>query len=192
MFFIKICFLKCSTWNNFIVASLLYFCPMEIPHLLYYERYYTPLGNTFQVHSTHKGEELVKNTYIAEFLIDKFGGDLRLLPNQINDPLLYNLLMPFNTKFGKFSDAFWNNEIWEFKTNTTGKISTLRKEIEKAHKQAYCVVIRFDFSVSTKEIYRAVKGEIISTNTLEKVWVIQNKKILKFNRNQLIKKPRNA
>lgn len=71
--------------------------------------------------------------------------------------------MPFNTKFGKFPDAFWNNEIWEFKTNTTGKISSLRKEIEKAHKQANCVVIRFYFSVSTKEIHRAVNGEIVST-----------------------------
>lgn len=163
---------------------------MENQHKLFYETRHTPLGNAYEVHSTHKGEELVKNIPIAEFLIDSFGGKLKLLPNQINDPALYKSIMPTNTKSFKFPDAFWNDEIWEFKTNTTGKISTLRKEIEKAHKQSNNVLIRFDYNISIKEIYRAVKGEILTTKTLQKVWVLKNQKVLKFERKYLIKKPR--
>lgn len=162
---------------------------MKTETLLLYETKFTPKGNSYFVHSTHKGEELVKNKPIAEFLVDTYGGELKLLPNQIADPNLYLSQMPKSTKHGKFPDALWNDEIWEFKTNSTGKITTLKKEIEKAHKQSNCVLIRFDYEVSIKEIHRAIKGEILVTKSLQKVWLWRLGKIIKFDRVQLTKKP---
>lgn len=93
---------------------------MENQHKLFYETRHTPLGNAYEVHSTHKGEELVKNIPIAAFLIDTFGGKLKLLPNNITNKNSRDLIMPNGVKEGKYPDALWNNEIWEFKTNTTG------------------------------------------------------------------------
>lgn len=101
---------------------------MENQHKLFYETRHTPLGNAYEVHSTHKGEELVKNIPIAAFLIDTFGGKLKLLPNNITNKNSRDLIMPNGVKEGKYPDALWNNEIWEFKTNTTGNFHLKKRD----------------------------------------------------------------
>lgn len=151
----------------------------------------TVKGNEFYIHSTHIGAELMKNIPIAAFLVDKYGGKLFLLPNNITNKITYKKLMPLGVKIGKHPDCFWENEIWEFKTNTTGRKETIKQEIKDGHKQSDNLIIRFDFEndVSNKVLYRIIKGQILATKTLNKVWVWKNGKLIKFERGNLIKKP---
>ncbi len=155
--------------------------------ILTYELFKTEKGNKYKIHNTHSGEELIKNKPIAEFLVDRFGGAIKLLPNQINDFKLYHKIMPKGSKYPKHADCLWNNEIWEFKTNKTGKIKTVRGEIRDSHKQANNILIRFDFEISNKVLYRSIKGEIIATKSIEKVWIWKNGRIIKFNRMYITK-----
>ncbi len=155
---------------------------------LKYQTFATPKGNKYEIHSTHSGEELAKNKPIANFLVDKFGGRMQLLPNQIQDIEIYNKIMPFGVKVGKFPDAYWKNEIWEFKTNNTGKLSSVDIEIKKGYKQANKILIRFDYVISTKELFRLAKGRLNSFSLLESIWFWVNGKIIRFEKKNIFKK----
>ncbi len=161
---------------------------MQNEKILKYKTFKTPKGNKYEIHSTHTGEEFTKNKPILEFLIDKYGGNGQLLPNNITDKENYKKLMPKGVKEGKFPDAFWKNEIWEFKTNNTGKLSTIEDELKKGYKQANKLIIRFDFEATTKELYRIAKGKLNSLSELESIWFWINGKMIRFDKKYIYKK----
>lgn len=143
-----------------------------------YVKHFTPNGNEYDVHSTHTGQGLLKNIPFAEFIIDKLKLKVTLLPDNTKNIETWKLLMPEGTKLGKHPDALINGEIWEFKTVESDSINALKRNISDAYKQADNIFICFNHQLSNKKLYRYIKGEILATKNMQKVWVLKNGKLI--------------
>lgn len=155
---------------------------------LYYETVKTAKGNLIEVANTHVGDELIKNIAIAFFLADK-GYWVRLLHNNITDKVVFDKIMPKGSKYPKHADALVNNDVFEFKTNVSGTIKSLKNDIKAAGRQASKIIVRFDTEEhSNKSILKGITGEMLAFKHIKSVWILKNNTLLKFERKYVVKK----
>lgn len=158
------------------------------PISLYYETARNAKGNLIEVANTHVGDERTKNMAIAFFLADK-GYWVRLLHNNITDKVVFDKIMPRGSKYPKHADALVNNDVFEFKTNVSGTIKSLKNDIKAGGRQASKIIVRFDTEEhSNKSILKGITGEMLAFKHIKSVWILKNSNLLKFERKYVIKK----
>lgn len=161
---------------------------LDYVKLWHFETFKTPKGNTYEIANTHIGIERIKNMSIAAFLVDK-GYKVRLLHNNITDKVVFEKIMPKGSKYPKHADALVNNDVFEFKTNDSGTIKSLKNDIKAAGRQASKIIVRFDAEEhSNKSILKGITGEMLAFKHIKSVWILKNNSLLKFERKYVIKK----
>lgn len=142
-----------------------------------FQNHYTeiPVKNgKVRIHSDHGAQEARENISIAQYLAEKYGYAIDLLPNPDNE---------------KSADSF-NHTLGyeqEYKVNSKPTKGAIDNALRKAARQATHIVLRIDSSIDLPILTRGIRGRV-SQSQIEEVFVILNGKDLTLTRETIMSK----
>ncbi len=131
-------------------------------------------GGTVTVSGELNKKEYDENLKIGTFLADR-GHNVTLLG--------------ISTKPGvKNPDALVDKILFEFKTNSTGTISSIDNELRRAKEQAGHILLNIDTKMKPGDLAYAIQSRANRSDKIKEVWLMFKGKLVKLDREQVTDK----